>query len=102
MLVLIMRIISKKVLRDFWHKHERAKGPLEAWHAEAVKADWLTPVDIKARYKSADILKGNRVIFNIAGNHYRLVVQINYNYKIVFIRFIGTHKEYDQINAEEI
>jgi len=92
MLVLIMRIISKKVLRDFWQKHPPTKGPIEAWYAEALKAEWLTPMDIKARYRSVDILKGSREIFNIAGNHYRLVVQIHYNYKIVFIRFIGTHR----------
>jgi len=65
-----MRIISKKVLREFWQKHPQAKGPIEAWHAEVLKAEWATPMDIKARYNSVDILKGNRAIFNIAGNHY--------------------------------
>jgi len=75
---------------------------LEAWHYEAKRAQWTTPADIKAQYRSASILKDNRVVFNIAGNKYRLVVRINYDSKTVFVRFIGTHRDYDQIDAEVV
>jgi mRNA interferase HigB len=75
---------------------------LKAWVKEVEHAQWKTPNDIKARYNSADILNDNRIVFNIKGNHYRLVVKIHYNTQIVYIRFIGTHKEYDKINVEKI
>jgi len=100
-----MRIIAKRTLREFWEnspKYADAKGPLEAWHAEAKKAKWTTPQDIKAQFRNASILKGGRVVFNIAGNKYRLVVAIDYTRQIVFIRFIGTHQQYDQIDMETI
>jgi mRNA interferase HigB len=76
--------------------------PLEAWHAEALKAIWQTPQDIKAQFRSASILKNNRVVFNIGGNKYRLVVAIDYTRQTIFVRFIGTHKQYDKIDAEVI
>lgn len=82
--------------------HKDAEQPLKSWFREAKKAKWNSANEIKAQYSSASILKNNRVIFNIAGNKYRLVVQINYRLKIVFIRFIGTHAEYDKIDAEKI
>lgn len=100
-----MRVIAKRTLRTFWESNPRyadAKGPLGAWHQEVTAADWATTQDVKAQFRHASILKGNRVIFNIAGNKYRLVVKINYAYRIVYIRFIGTHREYDEIDAEKI
>jgi len=97
-----MRVISKRTLQEFWNIHADAMNPLAEWYAEASKVSWQTPQDIKARYKSASFLSDNRVVFNIAGNKYRLIVKINYPYNTVYVRFIGTHAEYDKINAEEI
>ncbi len=97
-----MRIIARSTLRNFWQKHKDAEQPLKAWFAEAKRARWENPNQIKRQYKSASILKNGRVVFNIAGNKYRLVVRINYKSKILFIRFIGTHDDYDTINVEEI
>jgi len=101
---LFMRVISKKILVEFYGKQgfKDAKGPLEAWYHEAKKANWKSWTDIKKKYRSASPLKDSRVVFNIGGNKYRLVVKINYPAQIVFIRFIGTHKEYDSIDAEVI
>lgn len=99
-----MRVIARKTLRRFWEQpgHEDAEQALRAWFAEARKASWRTPTEIKAQYRSASVLKGGRVVFNIAGNKYRLVVAIRYDSQIVFIRFVGPHEEYDRINAEEV
>ena len=100
-----MRIIAKRTLREFWKSNpesEDSKGQLEAWHSEVTKADWNTPQDVKAQFGSASIVKGSRVIFNIKGNDYRLVVKINYPYRIVYIRFVGTHKQYDKIDVENV
>jgi mRNA interferase HigB len=97
-----MRILKRKTLKEYFTKHANAKGPLEAWFAEAKNAQWKTPDDIKKIYRSADILPGNRVVFNIGGNNYRLVVKIAYKSGIVYIRFLGTHSEYDKIDAETI
>lgn len=97
-----MRVIARKTLRDFYEQHADSKTPLEAWFHEAEAADWKIPQDIKNRYPSADILPGNRVVFNIKGNTYRLIVKIHYNTGIVFIRFVGTHAEYDKIDAATI
>jgi mRNA interferase HigB len=97
-----MRVIARKTLRDFYEQHAASKTPLEAWFHEAVAADWQGPKEIKNRYPSADILPGNRVVFNIKGNTYRLIVKIHYNTGIVFIRFVGTHAEYDKIDATTI
>ena len=95
-----MHIISKRTLREFWELHPDAEQPLLAWHAEVKHADWSSPNDVKAQYGSASILKGCRIVFNIAGNSYRLVVHVNYAIKVVYIRFVGTHSEYDSIDAE--
>ena len=84
-----MRIISKRALRVFWERHADAKEPLLAWYREVVKEDWDTPARVKERYRSASIVGGNRVVFNIKGNDYRLVVKINYPGRIVYIRFVG-------------
>ena len=99
-----MRIISRRTLRVFWETHGRkdAEQPLRAWFHEAEKADWSKPGDIKEHYRNASIVGNNRVVFNIAGNKYRLVVAVHYKKRIVFIRFIGTHSEYDKINVETV
>ena len=97
-----MRIISKKTLRDFWENEPAARTALETWHAEAKVAEWTSPVDVKARYGTASILKDGRIVFNIGGNKYRLVVWINYSFFTVYVRFVGTHKQYDEIDAQTI
>ena len=95
-------MIAKRTLREFWKKHEDCEEQLKAWHDEAEEAKWITPGDIKRAYPSASLLTGNRVVFNVKGNTYRLIVRINYKFGMVWIRFIGTHAEYDKINANEI
>lgn len=97
-----MRVIAKKVLRDFWQKHADSTEQLKTWYKEASKANWKSPGDIKAEYVNASILKSGRVIFTICGNKYRLIVVINYVRQWMFIRFIGTHKDYDKIDADKI
>ena len=97
-----MRVIAIKTLRDFWKKHADAEQPLRAWYAEAKAADWGKPSDIVKLYRTASILVNNRVVFNIKGNTYRLVVLIDYEFQAIFIRFIGTHKQYDDINSKTI
>lgn len=97
-----MRVIAKRSLREFWQHHSDAKGPLEAWHAEASKASWQTPQDVKEQFGSASILKAARVVFNIGGNKYRLIVSIDYGRRACFVKFIGTHKQYESINAETV
>jgi mRNA interferase HigB len=100
-----MRIIAKRTLRAFWQSHpsgSEAEMALRVWHATVEGADWGTPADVKAVYGDASILKNSRVVFNIGGNKFRLVVRINYPYRIVYIRFVGTHAEYDGIDAETI
>ena len=97
-----MRVVARKTLREFWKRFPESELALKAWFAEAERAKWSTPGEIKAQYRSASILKNSRVVFNICGNKYRLVVKISYKIGIVLIRFIGTHKEYDVINAEEV
>jgi len=79
-----------------------SKSSLEVWHGETLRATWKTPQEIKEKFRSASILKNNRVVFNISGNKYRLIVSIDYGRQACFIRFIGTHKQYDEINAEEV
>jgi len=97
-----VRIIAKRTLRAFWKRHPKAKGPLEAWHQEVARADRATPSSVKAQFRSASVLQDNRVAFNIAGNQYRLVVKINYPYRIVYIRFVGTHADYDTVDVTTI
>lgn len=97
-----MRVISVKTLKLFWERHADAGKPLRAWYAEAKKAQWKSSQDIKAEYRTASILGNSRVVFNIKGNTYRLVIAVKYEFQIAYIRFIGTHAEYDKINAEEI
>lgn len=97
-----MRVIARRTLREFGEREPEAQASLNAWYHEAKGAEWKTPVDIKEKYRSASILKSGRVVFNIAGNKYRLVVRIDYEFAIVFIRFIDTHAEYDKIDADEV
>lgn len=97
-----MNVISKRTLVLFYEEHVQAKTSLEVWHSDARKAEWKTLDDIKKVYASASFLKDNRVVFNIKGNAYRLIVHIDYLRKIVRVKFIGTHAQYDKINAEEI
>ena len=97
-----MHIITRQKLIACWKAHPEIEKALKAWEKEAEHARWQSPADIKARYRSADFLPGNRVVFNIKGNHYRLVVKIHYNTGVVYIRFVGTHEEYNQIDAETI
>lgn len=97
-----MRIISKKALTDYWTKVPATKAELQAWHSETKHADWATPADVKAKYGNASILKEGRVVFNICGNNYRLIVWINYDFRTIYIRFLGTHREYDDINAQTV
>jgi len=97
-----MRIVAKKILREFWEKHSDAEHQLKTWHRETSRANWKNPSEIKAEYSMTSILKSGRVVFNICGNKYRLVVDINYERQWVFIRFVGTHSEYDKIDANKI
>lgn len=97
-----MRVIKKRTLQEFWQKNPDSKKSLEAWFTEAKVAPWQTSAEIKEQYGSASILKDSRVVFNIHGNKYRLIVRINYPYSVVYIRFIGTDREYDRIDAEDI
>ena len=97
-----MRVIAKRTLRDFWELNPDSEQQLLVWFREASKADWNTPNEIKLQYSSASILKNNKVVFNICRNKYRSIVEINFIRKWAFIRFIGTHKEYDKIDANNI
>jgi mRNA interferase HigB len=97
-----MHIVSLKTLRLFWETHPDAEEPLRAWYAIAHHAKWRTPVEIRADYGSASFVANNRVVFNVKGNDHRLVVRVEYQKGRLFIRFVGTHSEYDQINAATI
>jgi len=97
-----MRVISGKGLRRFQERHPEVALTLQAWRRRAEQAQWLSPQEVKNDYPSASILSGDRVVFNIKGNHYRLVAQIHYDTGHIYVRFIGTHAEYDRINATEV
>ncbi|MFD2574175.1 type II toxin-antitoxin system HigB family toxin [Spirosoma soli] len=97
-----MRIIAKRTLREFWEEHPDAEQPLLDWYDVAVLQDWRSPNDVKQTYGSASIIESNRVIFNIKGNDYRLITHIDYLFGMVFILWIGTHKQYDKVNARTI
>ena len=99
-----MRVIAKSTLARFWSEpaYADSKSALQSWHDETIAAHWTTPQDIKAHYRSASICANNRVVFNIAGNKYRLVVEIPYRAGIAWVKFIGTHAQYDQINVETV
>jgi mRNA interferase HigB len=97
-----MRVIATRVLRDFWEIHPAAEAPLKAWLGEAKAASWQTPADIKARYANASILKSRRVVFNIKGNDYRLIAAVAYQFGAIYIKFVGTHKQYGAIDADTV
>ena len=99
-----MRVIANRTLREFWETkgYADSKGPLESWYAEAIKSSWKSPQDIKAQFRNASILKGSRVVFNIGGNKYRLVVSIDFERQVQFVKFIGSHRQYDEIDVENI
>ena len=97
-----MRLISTKILREFWEKHPDSKDALQAWANAVAEANWGQPADIKRAYQSASILKNRRIVFNIHGNRYRLIVAIAYQSGIVFVKFIGTHAACDAVNTETV
>jgi mRNA interferase HigB len=99
-----MRIVAKSSLQKFWQQPGRAdaRGPLHSWYSEAVRATWRTPQDIKDDYATASICGNNRVVFNIGGNKYRLVVEVQYLAGIVWVKFVGTHAQYDRIDVETV
>ena len=97
-----LKIFSRGTLRDFWNKHADCEYQLKTWYRETEKSNWKTINELKSEYPNASILKDNRIVFNIKGNDYRLVVKFNFEYQLAWIRFIGTHGEYDKINANEI
>jgi mRNA interferase HigB len=97
-----MRVIARRTLREHWERRRDSEEALCAWFAEAQRAHWKSPADIKRLYRTASVLRDGRCVFNIGGNKYRLVVWVNYAYEVVYIRFIGTHKEYDEIDAQTI
>ena len=97
-----MRVIAVSTLRAFWERYPDAEQPLKAWYEEATSSTWTQPADIKAQYRSATVLKNGRVVFNIKDNDYRLIVAIAYKLQIVYVKFVGTHKEYDAVDAETV
>jgi mRNA interferase HigB len=94
-----MRVISRKRLRTFWDKHAPAEQPLKAWFAEAKRATWGTMVDIKRTFRTASIIDDERVVFNIGGNKYRLVVKVWFRGRAMWVKFVGTHRQYDKIDV---
>jgi mRNA interferase HigB len=97
-----LRVIAKKILRDFWVKYPDCEQQLKSWYSETEDATWKNPNEIKRDYPSASILEDNRIVFNIRGNNYGLIIKINYHYQMIWIRFIGTHAQYDRIDATKI
>lgn len=97
-----MRSIAKRTLRTFWETESRAEQPLKAWHAVAAQADWASPADVKAAYGNASIVGKDRVVFNIGGNRYRLIVRFDYPRRIGFVRFVGTNAQYDKVDASSV
>jgi mRNA interferase HigB len=97
-----MRVLALATLRSFWQKHPNAEQPLRAWHDETSKANWKSPANVKAQYRQASILKNRRVVFNIKGNDYRLIVAVAYKVGVVYVKFVGTHAEYDSVDAQTI
>lgn len=97
-----MRIISRKTLKDFWEQHPDAEQPLQAWYADVKRYRWKSPPEIRSIYRNASFVANNRVVFNIKGNTYRVVVAVQYQFGIVYIRFVGTHQEYDRIDASTV
>ena len=97
-----MRVIALSTLREFWRKHPPAEVPLLNWYAEASRATWSSPAEVKAAHRNASFVAGDRVVFNIKGNDYRLIVAMRYRQQIMYVRFIGTHREYDKTDAATV
>ena len=97
-----MRVIAVSHLRTFWENHPDAEQALKSWVDEVKQATWQQPADIKMQYRNASILKNRRVVFNIKGNDYRLITAVAYRYQAVYVKFIGTHADYDAIDAETV
>jgi mRNA interferase HigB len=97
-----LRVLSKKILRDFWLIHPDCEHQLKSWYLEADKGNWKNFNELKREYPSISILNDNRACFNIKGNNYRLIVRINFDYQMMWIKFVGTHSEYDKIDANKI
>lgn len=96
-----MQVIALRTLRQFWERHAQAETPIKVWYAIASKADWASTADVKRQFGAAvDFVGDNRLIFDLGGNKYRLVVHVSYTYGRVLVKFVGTHAEYDKINAE--
>jgi mRNA interferase HigB len=99
----VMQVVAKRTLKLFWQRHSQAEGPLRAWHAAVNRAKWDGPADVKAGFgATVDFVRDNRIVFDISGNKYRLVVHVAYRFKRVLIKFVGTHKEYDRIDPESV
>ena len=96
------RIFAKSTLREFWTSHPESEQYLKTWFDTAMNANWTSPNDVKGSYANASILKNGRIVFNIKGNSYRLIVAFNFEKQLGFIRFIGTHNEYDKVDANQI
>ena len=97
-----MRVISKASLVRFWTKHPNSKQALQTWFEDASHANWVHPQDIKLRYASASFVGSNRVVFNIKGNEYRLIVAVAYRFAAVYIKFVGAHRQYDAVDAATV
>ncbi len=97
-----MRIVAKRTRRSFWDKEPNAEQPLRAWYAVAINANWSSPADVKATYRNSSIIGNQRVVFNIGGNRYRLIVRFDYGIRLGFVRFVGTHAQYDRIDASQV
>ena len=99
-----MRVIAVSTLKAFWEKpgHRDAEGPLKTWYGETCRASWKSPTDIKDQYGTASVVGNNRIVFNIAGNKYRLIVAFAYRMQIAYIKFVGTHQEYDRVDAATV
>jgi mRNA interferase HigB len=100
-----MRVIALRTIKQFIEsrpEYADSREPVLAWYRQVLKADWATPAEVKREIGNASILRGGRVVFNVAGNKYRIVVWINFPYRVVYVRFIGTHRQYDQIDAQSV
>jgi len=97
-----MRIIAKRTLRTYWESEPRAEQPLKAWYSIAKKADWSSPADVKATFGNASIVGNDRVVFNVGGNRFRLILRFDYEHRIGFVRFVGTHAEYNAVDASSV
>ncbi|HIJ38298.1 MAG TPA: type II toxin-antitoxin system HigB family toxin [Rhodospirillaceae bacterium] len=98
-----MQVVALRTLRQFWERHAQSETPIKVWYSQVARADWRTPTDIKDQFgATVDFVGDNRVIFDLSGNKYRLVVRVSYSFKRVLVKFVGTHAEYDKIDAETV